>query len=361
MILDDYLDRPMFALPQAEKERRLLDDLKALTDSHIARCPPYRRIVERIAPGFRNAQCLAELPFLPVSLFKTHDLASIPPEAVRMVLTSSGTTGQQVSRIALDDAAADLQSRALTAIMTAVLGPKRLPMVIVDTASLLKTPRLMSARGAGVLGMMRFGRAHVWALDEAMQLDLPALERFLDRFGCEPFLIFGFTYLVWRDFLQAAARAGLDLSHGILIHSGGWKKLTAEAVDNIAFRRFAAEATGLRQIYNFYGMVEQIGSVFLEGEDGLLYPPNFADVIIRDPATWQPAPPGTPGVIQVLSILPSSYPGHNLLTEDLGIIHDRDGGRGGRLGHSLSVLGRVPAAELRGCSDVQAYGGRGPA
>ena len=40
----------------------------------------------------------------------------------------------------------------------------------------------------------------------------------------------------------------------------------------------------LSNIFNFYGFVEQIGSVFIEGPDGLLYPPNFTDVIVQEAA-----------------------------------------------------------------------------
>ena len=111
-------------------------------------------------------------------------------------------------------------------------------------------------------------------------------------------------------------------------------------------------AFGLTSIHNFYGMVEQIGSIFLEGPDGLLYPPNFADVIIRDPITWQPLPLGQPGIIQMLSLLPTSYPGHSLLTEDVGVIEKIGSGIDGWRGKGLRVIGRVPKAELRGCSDV---------
>jgi hypothetical protein len=146
----------------------------------------------------------------------------------------------------------------------------------------------------------------------------------------------------------------LDLSQGILIHSGGWKKLQQMAVTNTEFKRRFRESTGLHRIFNFYGMVEQVGSVFLEGEDGYLYPPNFADVIVRDPINWKEAPVGTVGVIQVLSLLPLSYPGHSLLTEDLGVIHGIDDSTCGRMGKRFSVIGRVPRAELRGCSDTYA-------
>lgn len=90
----------------------------------------------------------------------------------------------------------------------------------------------------------------------------------------------------------------------------------------------------------------------MEGDDGYLYPPNFADVIVRDPFTLEEVPHGQIGVLEVLSALPRSYPGHCLLTEDLGVVHAVDAPTSDRLGKAFSVLGRVPKAELRGCSDV---------
>ena len=58
------------------------------------------------------------------------------------------------------------------------------------------------------------------------------------------------------------------------------------------------------------------------------------------------------GLIQTLSLLPVSYPGQSILTEDIGIIHGIDNCKCGKLGKYFSVLGRVPDSELRGCSDV---------
>ena len=169
-------------------------------------------------------------------------------------------------------------------------------------------------------------------------------QEFLDRHDGQPVLLFGFTFMVWKHFLQAIRESGatVDLSQGVLIHSGGWKKLAEEAVGNAEFKAALREATGLRRVHNFYGMVEQVGSVFLEGDDGFLYPPNFADVIIRDPRTWGPAPHGTPGVVEVLSVLPHSYPGHVLLTEDLGIVHGVGDPASGWSGKQLEIIGRVP-------------------
>ena len=337
----------VFTLPQAVKEEVLLKDLSALVDHHRERCEPYDRILA--ANAYSSASSIAELPWLPVRLFKNLELKSIPDDEVFKVLTSSGTTGE-VSRIYLDKAAAATQTRQLAATVQTVLGPKRLPMLLVDTKAMLKDRRSFSARGAGVLGMSTFGRDHVWALDNDGHVDLDAIRGFLAKHGDAPFLIFGFTYLVWLHLYEVARDNGLDLSNGILIHSGGWKKLVDQAVSPEVFRQRLAEV-GLVSTHNFYGMVEQIGTIFLEGPSGgSLYCPDFADVVVRDPVTWREQPPGEPGLLEVVSTLPTSYPGHVLLTEDLGVVHGIDDGDWP--GKRFSVLGRLPRAEARGCSDT---------
>ncbi|MEV6347058.1 acyl-protein synthetase [Actinoplanes sp. NPDC051851] len=337
----------VFTLSQSDKEAALLPELASLTEHHRSRCAPYDRILS--AQGYAKASDISELPWLPVRLFKTLELKSIPDDEVFKTLTSSGTTGD-VSKIYLDKAAAAEQQRRLAATVQTVLGPKRLPMILVDTRAMLKDRKSFSARGAGVLGMSTFGRDHVWALDLDGHVDLAALRGFLDKHGDQPFLIFGFTFLVWLHLYEVAKANGLDLSNGILIHSGGWKKLVDQAVSPVVFRERLAEV-GLTRVHNYYGMVEQIGTIFLEGPDGgSLYCPDFADVVIRDPETWAELPPGQPGLIEVVSTLPTSYPGHVLLTEDLGVLDGIDDGAWP--GKRFSVLGRLPRAEARGCSDT---------
>jgi len=352
MTIDDLIQCPQYSVPQKEKEASLLAELTRLGQSHRERSPEYARLTRVLFPGSSEPHSLAELPYLPVALFKEHLLSSIPESEVFRILQSSGTTGQVPSRVVLDRETAQLQTLALSRIMTSILGPDRLPMILVETPDLIRDHRQFNARAAGLLGMINFGRNHLYALDSNLELLLPKLKEFLQRFGGEPFLIFGFTFLVWTRFYQPLANAGLDLSHGILVHSGGWKNLQEQAVSAARFRTALREAMGLTRVYNFYGMVEQVGSVFLEGDDGYFYPPNFADVIVRDPYTFEEVPHGQTGVLEVLSALPRSYPGHCLLTEDLGVVHGVDTCTCGRFGKAFSVLGRIPQAELRGCSDV---------
>ena len=350
------LDLPPYGLSQAEKRARLLPMLRTLTQHHAERCTPYRNVLHGVFGGVERLRIdrLEDVPFLPVTLFKTHTLSSVPEAEVVKVLTSSGTTGQQPSRVFLDAETASVQSAVLVKVAQHFLGKDRLPMVIIDHPAVVRDRRSYSARGAGILGMAQFGHRPFYALREDMSLDEAGLSAYLDGVAGRRVLVFGFTFMIWQHFVQVLERAGrrMNLAGGILIHSGGWKKLQEAAVDAREFRQRVQAVTGIDQVVNFYGMVEQVGGVYFENPLHQLQAPIYSEVIVRDPVTLEPLPDGEPGLVQVLSCLPTSYPGHSLLTEDMGVIRGMDPEGTGMGGRSFEILGRVPKAELRGCSDT---------
>jgi Acyl-protein synthetase, LuxE len=350
------LEVPPFSIGQTEKRARLLPMLRALTEHHAVRCTPYRNVLDRVFGGADRLRIerLEDVPFLPVTLFKTHTLSSVPESEVVKVLTSSGTTGQQPSRVFLDAETASVQAAVLVKVAQHFLGKDRLPMVILDHPGIVRDRHSYSARGAGILGMAQFGRRPFYALREDMSLDEERLVAYLDRAAGQRVLMFGFTFMVWQYLVLALERAGrkLNLAGGILVHSGGWKKLQDAAVDPRVFRERVQASTGVEQVINFYGMVEQVGGVYFENPRHHLQAPSYSEVIVRDPISLEPVPDGQPGLIQVLSCLPTSYPGHSLLTEDLGVIRGADPEGTGLGGRCFDILGRVPKAELRGCSDT---------
>ena len=69
---------------------------------------------------------------------------------------------------------------------------------------------------------------------------------------------------------------------------------------------------------------------------------------------FAPCAVGEPGILEVVSLLPRSYPGHCLLTEDEGRLLGEDDCPCGRKGKYFEVLGRLANAEIRGCSDTYA-------
>ena len=98
-------------------------------------------------------------------------------------------------------------------------------------------------------------------------------------------------------------------------------------------------------------MIEQIGSVFFECEKGFFHTSVLNDIIVRK-NDGKVLENKKSGIIQLLSILPTSYPGHNILTEDVGSIIGENNCICGRKGKYFKVYGRVEKAEVRGCSNV---------
>lgn len=358
MTFDGILSIPPYSLSSAEKRDLLTERLLELSQMHHRRCVPYQRILDALGTDLGAISSYLDLPFLPVALFKEMDLLSVERSEVFKTMTSSGTTGQAVSKIYLDRTTAANQQKTLVRIVNDFTGVSRMPMLVIDCPSVTKDRLSFSARGAGILGFSIFGADRTYALDDDMNLDVVAIESFLNRHRDREILLFGFTFMVWQHFYRTLLESGFqpDLSRAILIHGGGWKKLKSEAVSPECFAQSLREACGIHRVHDYYGMVEQTGCIYMQCECGRLHASVFSDVIVRRPLDFSVCDVGEPGIIQVVSLIPESYPGHSLLTEDEGVVLGEDDCPCGRLGKYFKVLGRLKNAEIRGCGDTYAAG-----
>jgi hypothetical protein len=256
----EFLEWPIYGFHSDQKRALLGKRLADLTDHHRLNCVEYARILEARCWQSSIPETLESLPWLPVRLFKMYELGSVPKEQVVKTLTSSGTTGQLPSRILLDKITASFQTTALVRIMQEFLGKARLPMLIIDYPGVIKDRSTFSARGAGILGLSNFGRAHVYALNDDMTLNLDVVRQFARQYSGMPKLIFGFTFMVWQHFLLELERGDirLELDDAILFHSGGWKKLEAMAVDNAEFKRRMRAACGENKLDRYSLSVKTI-------------------------------------------------------------------------------------------------------
>ena len=354
MNYNDVLEISPFSLNKEEKSKLFTEYLKELSLKHYQKCENYRKIVDKLNCNLSEIKNYTEIPFLPVRLFKEFDLKSIPTEEVFKTMTSSGTSGQAVSKIYLDKTTAANQQKTLVKIVSDFTGASRMPMLIIDSPSVIKNRNMFPARGAGILGFSIFGADRTYALDDDMNINIPVIEAFLEKHKGQKILLFGFTFMIWQFFYKKLKELNikLDLSNGILIHGGGWKKLVNEAVSKEEYKQSLNDVCGIKSVHDYYGMVEQTGCVYMECEYGHLHASIFSDVIIRNPKDFSITKTGEKGLIQVCSLLPESYPGHSLLTEDEGIILGEDDCPCGRKGKYFTILGRIKNAEIRGCSDT---------
>lgn len=352
----DFTKSP-YQMEKREKDAVLTEQLCALTAYHMEHCEPYARMLSACGIRPDQVQHYRDLPYLPVALFKEMYLSSLPEQGRDFkTVTSSGTTGQRTSQIILDGETRTLQQQALATIGSDFLGKGRIPMLVIDCPATVKKRDHFSARTSGILGFSLFGRHRTFALRDDMTLDVEAVEEFLASYGDKPFLIFGFTFMVWQYLCLALEEKGrkLDMSNGILIHGGGWKKLANLAISKEMLKQRLLDDCGISHVHDYYGMAEQTGSIFMECECGHLHCSDYSAILFRRPEDFSICDVGEPGIIQVLSVLPRSYPGHSLLTEDEGVLLGEDDCPCGRKGAYFQVFGRLKNAEIRGCSDTYA-------
>ncbi len=355
-MIEDFYNHGVYSLCHAEKDSLITKELLTLTDHHRENCAAYAGMLKVLNYDPSRVAHASDIPFIPVRLFKELELLSIPRDQVFKTMTSSGTTGQAVSKIYVDRDTAMTQQKVLVRILGDYLGKQRLPILVVDSPSVMKNRTQFTARGAAIIGLQVMSREMTFVLKEDMCLDEAALQGFLEKHGHSRFLIFGFTFIVWQHLYETAKQSGrkYDLSAGWLMTGGGWKKLTSSSVTQAEFQRRMTDTFGIVHFLDHYGMVEQTGCIYAECEYHHLHASVFSDVFVRDPKDFSLCANGNPGILQTVSVLPHSYPGHSLLTEDRGVIVGEDDCPCGRKGKYIRILGRIQSAELRGCSDTYA-------
>lgn len=328
----------------------LLEDLSQLTLHHLDRSVDYRNFVLSRFPDW-SPSSYESLPYLPVTVFKSRILKSVRDQQLTLVMESSGTSGSGKSMIAIDSETSQLQARALAGSFSRNFGKRRMPMIFL--ASEPNSVSNYSASDAAMNGFGRFASARFFVYDQQGAFDGKGLLRFMESHAADSFLFVGFTFRVWK-FLQDSR----EISHEIrkynssLLHGGGWKKLFSESVDRETFVEAVSRSLGCHVVKNYYGMIEQTGSVYFECANGVLHFPDEGYALIRHPLTMEVLKDGQLGVIQVLSSIQRSYPGHSVLTEDVG--RKFASCACGAVSQGLQIEGRLQESEIRGCSDAVA-------
>lgn len=331
----------------------LYDSLRQLTQHHYYNCDIYRRYVDSLFNDFWETNSFHKIPWLPVRAFKEHILKSIPDENIFKTMLSSGTTGLQ-SKIFLDQENTKAQQAKLIETFTNVFGKGRYPMLVIDSETTIKDRKQFSARTAAINGFSIFSKGREFVLENDMSLNLKKVEEFIEKHSGNTIFIFGFTFIVWENFINQLEKKGLklDLSNAFLLHGGGWKKLESQKVSNNEFKERIFENIKCDRVHNYYGMIEQTGSIYIECEFGNLHAPNGSDFLVRSIKDLNTIEEREIGLIQLFSNIQTSYPGHSLLSEDLGMFINANSCQCNSSSKILRILGRAERAEIRGCSDA---------
>jgi len=333
-------------------EKLFLQEMNELSVHHLEGSPSYKKIW----PEWKMAETVNELPYLHVGLFKHLDLKTVS-DAVshERTLHSSSTSGVS-SKIALDTKSSELQSLSSSKILGNFLGEKKRPLCILDSVKSLRRRGSVSARVAAAMSL-KFLASQIYFLlgdsDDPSSLNDDALIDILEQ--NDEIMVYGFSWILWlvwgqRQFSKrlTSALKGKTIH---FIHSGGWKKLENSKVDRDQFDMKLLEGLSREsKVVDYYGLVEQVGIVYPLCEAGFRHVPVWAEVIVRDSYTLEPVV-GTVGQLQLLNTLAKGAPYHSVLTEDIGRIV-AGSCPCGRSGRRFELFGRIPKAEVRGCSNV---------
>ena len=334
-------------------DSQFLKEMQALTTHHQNGCVPYQAMTQ----NHPTAQSVAELPYVHVGAFK-HIALKTESEQIKHQrnLLSSATSSGISSIISLDKKSSELQSKSVLSILKDFVGDKRRPLLILDSAASLRSRGRVSARIAAALGLQPLSTEIHFLLKDINDPNTMQWETVLKVLESnDDILVYGFTWILWLAWGNAHipqnVQEALRGKKIHFVHSGGWKKLEGSKVNFESFN--SALLTDLHkdsQVIDYYGLVEQIGIIYPLCAHGSRHVPLWADIIVRDPWTLKPMEQGV-GQLQLMNLLAHGAPYHSVLTEDMGqLLHGECAC--GRKGKRFELLGRIPKAETRGCSNV---------
>jgi len=352
--LNNLMNQNAYSLDETSKSKFFKKYLNFLTTFHYKKSNLYKSYLNGINYNVKKNNNLSDIPFLPVRLFKEFDFLSIKKKEIYKTLLSSGTTSKNLSKIYIDKANALNQIKVLQKIFNNLIGSSRLPMLVIDKQINNIDRNSFNASIAAINGFSIFANEIVYLLDHNNDINYKILNNFLKRNHKKKFLIFGFTSNVYINLIKKIDISKVsvkNLSNAFLIHGGGWKKIEEKKISRNKFNLNLNIKLGIKNIRNYYGLVEQIGSIFFECKCGYFIASNYSDIIIRD-ENLNICKKGEKGLVQLVSLLPTSYPGHSILTEDIGEIVNDNSCKCYGYGTRFIIHGRLKNAELRGCSNI---------
>ena len=288
------------------------------------RCKPYKEYISLLGIDPSEIERIEDIPFLPIELFKSHDIycADTEPE---IIFTSSNTGGTTPSRHML--ASTEVYRRAFTQAFEAFYGKIEewsiyglLPNYLEREGSSLvyMTDELIRRAGSGGFYLNDYER-----LIEDMERDP------------KPKILLGVSYALWDVAEQYAPK----LANTIIMETGGMKgrrkELTKSELHDILCQGF-----GVRSIHSEYGMAELTSQAYSKGE-GIFETPRWMHILVRDVNDpLDHAPQGMRGGIDVIDLA-------NLTS--CAFIRTQDIGR--KLDERRFVLeGRIAGSDIRGCN-----------
>lgn len=309
--------------------------------------------------SLRAERDVRRLPFLHVSVFKENEFRPADGVKIALTLTSSGTGGQK-SQNRLDEGSLRRVKQSARNVYAA-LGMAA-PEETADYVCMTYDPRQAKDLGTAFTDELLTSftaRGEVWYAirrgpNGAFAFDLEGTLSAFRRFAQagRPVRVLGFpahlyfTLQAWRERGWGRLKFG---PRSWALTGGGWKNHQGAAIPKERFKAEVSDWLGFpaANIRDLYGLVEH-GIPYVECRLGRMHVPDYARVILRDPATLAPLPYGRRGLPQLITPYLTSYPSFSILASDWAELAPRCSC--GTPGETLSLHGRAGRSPGKGCA-----------
>jgi len=289
----------------------------------------YRNFTDHLKISPRKVDHFTNIPFLPISFFKT-SVVHLFPEKAKKYFESSGTTGDSTSSHFFEDSF--LYEKSFSAGFRHFFGKPD------DWCFLALLPSYLERENSSLIFMVRGLMKLSHCTKNGFFLDnfeeLSHTLQLLDSAGKKTMLI-GVSFAL-LDFVE---KFPLSLKNTVVVETGGMKGRRKEMIRE-ELHQILCKGFGVEKICSEYGMTELFSQAWSKG-DGIFETLPWMRVLIRD--TYDPLsllPEGKSGGINVID-LSNLYSCSFIATQDLGkkVAPNR-----------FEVLGRFDNSDIRGCN-----------
>lgn len=293
------------------------------------KCTIYNKFCNGLGAHPSQVKTLNDIPFLPVSFFKTHKVISAE-HVEEKVFESSGTTGSVSSKHYVADIG--LYQYSFTKGFHHFFGHPADYCILALLPSYIERGNSSLVYMAESLIKQSGHPKGGFYLNEFDKLKSVLAD--LKQAGQKTILL-GVTFGL-LDFVE---QHQINFPELIVMETGGMKgrreELTRAQVHEVLTRGF-----GVNKIYSEYGMTELLSQGYSKG-DGVFDTPPWMKIVVRDmyyPAgRLQPGQAGGVNIIDLANVYSCSF----IATDDIGKLNENG---------MFEVLGRMDNAEVRGCN-----------
>lgn len=316
----------IFAIQNANQFKKIaLEVFRFQAENNLV----YKQFISHLNVDINAITKVEEIPFLPISFFKSHEVLSTK-NAIQKTFFSSGTTAQVRSKHHVTDISVYEKSFRK--------GFQQFYGNIEEYTVLALLPNYLENESSSLVYMVDDLIKKSKNPESGFFLDnLPKLAKKLselDQKG-QKIILIGVTYAL----LDLVEMQKFHLKNTIIIETGGMKGRRKEIIRE-ELHSILKNGFGVKNIHSEYGMTELLSQAYLQ-DNGIFKTPPWMKILIRDTEdALQLLPNNKTGginVIDLANINSCSF----IATQDLGKKFNDTG---------FTVLGRFDHSDIRGCN-----------